>query len=226
METVDALGGPSSSAPAFHHRLVSRPRLVRQLLDEQQAATAMVCAPAGYGKTALLAEWVERDERPYAWIMLTERHRHPAVLAEAIMLALDELATVDSDVLGEFRRVARERLVEPAPELMAALVATVSSMGTVRAPAVLVLDDAHLLRSRSALRVLSAVASAMPASSKLALASRTEPRLQLGRRRAEHTLLELGARELAFTAYEAYRLLRAAGCGFDRRCRLDEARRG
>jgi len=212
---VDGRGGRTSSAPAFHHRLVSRPRLVRQLLDEQQAPTAMVCAPAGYGKTTLLAEWVERDERPCSWIMLTERHRHPAVLAEAIMLALDELDSVGSDVLEEFRH-ARVRLVEPSPELMAALVATVSSFGTVRAPAILVLDDAHVPRSRAAQRVLSAVASAMPASSKLALASRIEPRFRLGRRRAEHALLELGVRELAMTAYEAYRLLRGAGVPVDR----------
>jgi LuxR family transcriptional regulator, maltose regulon positive regulatory protein len=215
-EVTEASGGLTWPVPGLHNDLVSRPRLVRQLLEEREAATAIVCAPAGYGKTALLAEWIERDERPCAWITLTERHRHPAVLGEAIMLALDELEPVDAGLLRAWRLAARERLTEASPELLAALMATVSSMGSARAPAILVLDDAHRLRSRAAQRVLSAVASAMPASAKLALASRSEPPLPLARRRAEHALLEIGVRELAMTAYEAYRLLRAAGLHVDR----------
>jgi LuxR family maltose regulon positive regulatory protein len=197
--------------------MVSRPALVRQLLDEQQAPTAILCAPPGYGKTTLLAEWIELDERPYAWVTLTEHHRHPAVLGEAIMLALDELHPVDSGLLGAFRQAAHEQLAEPSGELMATLIATVSSMMTVPVPAILVLDDAHQLKGHAAERVLSAVASAMPASVKLALASRGVPPLHLGRRRAEHALIELGVRELAMTAYEAYRLLRAAGLDVDHR---------
>jgi LuxR family maltose regulon positive regulatory protein len=216
VELVGAQCEPVSSAPAFKSGMVSRPRLVRRLLDERQAPTAIVCAPPGYGKTTLLAEWIERDERPCAWITLTERHRHPAALGEAIMLAFDGLHPVDSGLLGAFRR-AHEQLAEPSGELMAGLIATVSSMGTVRVPAILVLDDAHRLRSRAAARVLSAVASAMPASAKLALVSRSGPPLALGRRRVEHALIELGVRELAMTAYEAYRLLRGAGLDVDHR---------
>ncbi|MGH2904464.1 MAG: LuxR C-terminal-related transcriptional regulator [Solirubrobacteraceae bacterium] len=213
---ADAQCGPTSSPPALGSGIVSRPRLVRRLLDEREAPTAVVCAPPGYGKTTLLREWVERDERPCAWITLTERHRHPAVLGEAIMLALDELHPVDSGLLGAFRRGARERSAELPPELMAALAATVSSIGTVRTPAILVLDDAHRLRSRAAARVLSAVASAMPACAKLALASRGGPPLRLARRRAEHALLEVGVHELSLTSYETYRLLGAAGMHVDR----------
>jgi LuxR family transcriptional regulator, maltose regulon positive regulatory protein len=215
-EATEASVGITSPAPGLHNGLVRRPRLVRQLLDERAPATAIVCAPPGYGKTVLLAEWIERDERPCAWITLTERHRHPAALGEAIMLALDELEPVDRGLLGEWRRAAGER-TEASPELLAALTATVSSMGSARAPAILVLDDGHRLRSRAGQHVVSAVASAMPACAKLALASRSELPLPLARRRAEHAVLELGVRELAMTAYEAYRLLRASGLHLDRR---------
>jgi LuxR family maltose regulon positive regulatory protein len=216
VEFDEAAGGPLSAPPVFHTGLVSRPRLVRQLLDARHATTALVCAPPGYGKTALLAEWIERDERPCAWITLTERHSSPAVLGEAIMRALDALEPVASGLLDDCRQAATDRPTKPSPELLGALAATVSSMGSVRAPVILVLDDAHRLRNRAALRVLSTVAAAMPTCSKLALASRSEPPLPLARRRADHELLELGVRELAMTAYEAFRLLRAAGLHADR----------
>jgi len=132
------------------------------------------------------------------------------VLLEAIVVALDALEPVDSRLLDRCRRAASERAAEPSPELLDALEAIVSSMGVDRRAAVLVLDDAHVLKSRASARVLAAVASAMPPCAKLALASRTEPALQLGRLRAAHELLELGPRDLAMTAYEAHRLLRAA----------------
>jgi len=189
---------------------------VRQLLDESQASTALIRSPPGYGKTSLLAEWIERDARPCAWVTLGNEHRHPAALMEALGLALDELEPVDRRLLISLRRAASERATEPSEELLDALCAIVSSMGAERPPAVLVLDDAHVLKSRAAGRVLSAVAGAIPLGAKLALASRREPALRLGRLRADGELLEIGERDLAMTAYEAHQLLRGAGLALDR----------
>ena len=205
-----ALDGSRVSPPAFRSGFVHRPRLVRRLLDERQASTAIVRGPAGYGKTSLLAEWTERDQRPCAWITLSDQHRQPAALLQAIMLALDELEPIDGRLLGKCRRAAGHA-AEPSSDLLGELARAVCAMGGERLPGVVVLDDAHLLKSRGTARVLSAVASAMPSCNKLVLASRTEPALQLGRLRAEGKLLELGPRALAMTAYEAHRL--AAICG-------------
>src|SRR3989440_592097 len=148
---------PRRSRPQLRDGLISRPRLVRQLLDESQASTALIRSPPGYGKTSLLAEWIERDARPCAWVTLRNEHRHPAALMEALGLPLDELEPVDRRLLISLRRAARERVPEPFEELLDALCAIVSSMGAERPPAVLVLDDAHVLKSRAAARVLSAV---------------------------------------------------------------------
>jgi LuxR family maltose regulon positive regulatory protein len=207
---------PRRSRPHLREGLISRPRLVRQLLDESQASTALIRSPPGYGKTSLLAEWIERDARPCAWVTLGTEHRHPAALMEAIGLALDELEPVDRRLLISLRRAASDRAAEPSEELLDALCAIVSSMGAERSPAVVVLDEAHVLKSRATGRVLSAVAGAIPPGAKLALASRRQPALQLGRMRAAGELLEIGERDLAMTAYEAHRMLRAAGLALDR----------
>ena len=190
---------PRRSPPHLRDGLISRPRLVRQLLDESQASTALIRSPPGYGKTSLLAEWIERDARPCAWVTLDNEHRHPAALMEAIGLALDELEPVARRLLISLRRAASDRAAEPSEELLDALCAIVSSMGAERSPAVLVLDDADVLKSRAAGRVLSAVAGAIPPGAKLALASRRQPALQLGRLRADGELLEIGERDLLMT---------------------------
>jgi LuxR family maltose regulon positive regulatory protein len=189
---------------------------VRRLAGELEASTAVISAPPGYGKTSLLAEWAQRDRRPFAWMALARRHNHPADLLETVLQALDDLEPIDSRLMRQYRRAVHARAAEPLSWLLAEIATIVRSMGGARRPAVLVLDDAHVLTSRGALRVLSAIAAAMPSGSKLVLASRTEPTLRLGRLRAEHELLELGARDLAMTAYEAHQLLRAAGLELDR----------
>ena len=74
--------------------LVPRPRLVARLVD---AATpvALVAAPAGYGKTTLIRQWEQCDERAFAWVSLDVTHERRGALAEAIERALDRAAPVE-----------------------------------------------------------------------------------------------------------------------------------
>ena len=84
------------------------------------------------------------------------------------------------------------------------------------APFVLVLDDAHRLRSAPAAKALAAIARDLPAQATLALATRHRPTLPVARMRAQRLIVELGPRELAFTRPEASAMLRATGHRLDR----------
>ena len=84
------------------------------------------------------------------------------------------------------------------------------------APFVLVLDDAHRLRSAAAVKALAAIARDLPAQATLALATRHRPALPVARMRAQRLIVELGPRELAFTRPEASAMLRATGHQLDR----------
>src|SRR5829696_2213987 len=76
--------------PAFTSGLVSRPRLVERLLDPLGPPLALVTAPAGYGKTTVLAEWSVRDPRGVTWIALDRAHDDdPSLLAAEIATAVD-----------------------------------------------------------------------------------------------------------------------------------------
>ncbi len=203
--------------PKLGRSFVSRPRLVRRLEDEVEASTAIVSAPAGYGKTSLLAEWARRDARPCAWVALEARHDDPTELARALISALAPLDVIDPALESRHRDVVGAGRDRPQDDVLSHVTRLVASIGARGRHGILVLDEADALKSRAALRMLSAVALTMPAGSKLALASRVALPLGVARLRARQGLLELGPRDLAMTTDEARRLLGAAGANLDRR---------
>ncbi len=190
---------------------MARPRLARRLVGERDASTVVIAAPPGYGKTALLAEWAEHDPRPFIWAALCERHNDPAHLLTSLALALDELEPLDPGLLEAALALDGAGSPGEVEDLLSHLTPLLAAMGATRQPAVLVLDDLQTLRCRQALDVVSAFAAAMSPAGKLAVASRGEPDLSLGRLRVEHSLLELGADDLAMTSYEAHQLLAGSG---------------
>ena len=188
--------------PPLHESFIRRPRLMERLLGDEDASLVLVAAPPGYGKTSTLAEWAERDERPFAWITLCESDNDSQHLLASLALAVEQLQP-------RHRRFALEPLSASPPA--GVLPTLIDALSGRRAGAVLVLDDVEQLHSLESLEVLAELASGVPAGAKLALASRTVPVLPLARLRAQRELLVLGARELAMTADEAGALLASAG---------------
>jgi LuxR family transcriptional regulator, maltose regulon positive regulatory protein len=106
--------------------------------------------------------------------------------------------------LGELPVRPNESWTSAVPRLAAAF-------GSIEHPAVLVLDDVHVLNDRDCLDVLGALRAVVPHGSQLMLAGRAEPQLGLARLRAERRVAELGTDDLAFSSIEAEALLSAAG---------------
>jgi len=200
--------GPRSRPRGLTAGFVARPRLVEPLLEDQEASLVLIAAAAGYGKTSLLCEWDERDQRSFAWVTATDGDNDPAHLLGSIGLAVEELEPADRRAISS---LAASR-ADPASTVIPRLLRTI---GAVRGGMVLVVDDVQLLRSPDSLAMLALLSGAMPAGTKLALASRTLPAIPLGRLRAQHAVLGLGVRELAMTRAEAGELLRAAGLKID-----------
>jgi LuxR family transcriptional regulator, maltose regulon positive regulatory protein len=189
--------------PELRSGTVSRTALVNRL---RTATTRVmtVSAPAGYGKTTLLAQWAERDARPFAWITLDERDNDPIVLLQHVAAALDRIEPLEGYVIRALSARSRSIWASAMPRLGAAL-------ATVRSPLVLVFDGSHLLRTRGALQTVSALADHVPTGSMLVLSGRLVPRLPIASLRASGLLLELGQRELALDRREARLLLQSIG---------------
>jgi LuxR family maltose regulon positive regulatory protein len=183
---------------------VPRDRLVQRLLDAQHLPVALIASPAGYGKTTLLSQWAERDERSFAWVSLDAEDNDPRSLLAAVALALDAVEPIGWEVF--------EALTSERPDAAGvALERLVRNLGRREVPVVLVLDNLHAIHTRESRRVVTAIWQAFGAGLQLALASRGDPVLPLGRLRAHGHSLELRAEDLAMTRSEASILLRLAG---------------
>ena len=123
-----------------------RPALVRTLMASDAAVIA-VAAPAGYGKSALLAEWSAADPRPFAWVSVDAADHDPGALLRYIAAAYAAVAPIDASVLDVFA----EATTRPWPEGSAILGGAVSRM---QEPVVLVLDGGGDLVSSGSVAVL------------------------------------------------------------------------
>jgi LuxR family transcriptional regulator, maltose regulon positive regulatory protein len=190
--------------PPFGLALVRRPRLIERLLRSPPAHLVMLTAPAGYSKTTCLAEWAAAEQRPFAWLAAEPRHDDPALLVASIVERLEEIEPVDPDVLAP--------LASPDPNISAVVLPRLGrSLQTRAKPFVLVIDDVHAVTSPRALEVLETVLEHLPVGMQLALASRSEPRLPLGRMRAHRELVELRRADLSMTRAESGELLNKIG---------------
>jgi LuxR family transcriptional regulator, maltose regulon positive regulatory protein len=186
--------------------VVSRRRLVA-VLQRSAASLVVISAPAGSGKTLALVQWVQADERPSAWLQLDTAANDPVVLLTYLALALGCFAVVDpavSDWLQESVTPIKSRIL---PLLEATLVGA--------RPFLLVLDDAHLVRSKTCWDILRFLIEHLPTSAQVALATREDPPLPLGKMRASGLVEEIRAADLALSHDEAQELLRLHGQAVD-----------
>ena len=167
-----------------------------------------MAAPAGYGKTTLLARWAEADPRPFAWVVLDARDSDAVVFLRYIAAAIHRVEPVSPEVFEALSGPGASTWAKRVPRVGAALAA-------LERPLVLVLDDLHLVANRSCLDVLAELVQYVPAGSQIAIASREEPALPLARWRTNGHVHEVGVADLRLDEQEAALLLGAAGVSLD-----------
>jgi LuxR family maltose regulon positive regulatory protein len=163
-----------------------------------------ITAPAGYGKTMLLSQWVEGDGRPVVWLSVDGRDNDPPVFLTYMAVGLSRIRPVDPGVFRELASPNPPLLSTIVPHLLAALQAS-------EEPVLLVLDDLHLLTELECLDAIGMLGAALPPGSQLAFGTRSEPSLPLASFRAQGRLVEIGPSDLALDDDEAVSLLRAVG---------------
>ena len=164
----------------------------------------LVCAPAGFGKTALLADWARQCRCPVAWLSLDEGDNDPTRLWRHVAAALDRVRP------GVAERVGPLLGPPPPPTFEGVVTALINDLAAEPDQALLILDDYHVIEAPQVHAAFAFLLEHLPPGLRLVLASRTDPPLPLARLRARGELGELRDPELRFTAGEAAMLLRAA----------------
>ena len=189
--------------PARRPLLVARPRLIERLDGalEPGRKLLLISAPAGFGKTTLITDWIQQSARQpstwVAWLSLDDGDNDlPRLLAHVIAA----LQGIDADIGSE----ALDLLGSP-PELQveAGLTALINDVARTAGPSVLVLDDYHVIGAASVHEALTFLLDHLPPQLLVVITSRADPPLPLSRLRAREELVEVRATDLRFTPGEA-----------------------
>ena len=192
------LGGDQALPPAARGDAVARPRLTELLDRGRRARLTLVSAPAGFGKTTLLARWLatpDGDQRSVAWLSLEEADSQPArfwtYLVTAIQRAVPEVG--DS---------ALALLQTGQPSLDSVLATLINELSTAPTELDLVLDDYHLVDNPDLQPSVAYLLEHLPPQVHLVISTRVDPALPLARLRARGELVEIRAADLRFTLTE------------------------
>ncbi len=184
-------------------KIVLRPRLIERLNEGHASGRklTLISAPAGFGKTTLVSEWLAGSGRPAAWLSLDEGDNDPTRFLAYLVAALQTIAAnIGKGVLAA--------LQAPQPPSTESILTTLlNEIATIPDNFVLVLDDYHVLDSKPVDLALAFLLEHLPPQMHLVIATREDPQFPLARLRARGQLTELRAADLRFTPAEAAEFL-------------------
>ncbi|MGH3510451.1 MAG: LuxR C-terminal-related transcriptional regulator [Nocardioidaceae bacterium] len=181
--------------PQPRRGLVARPRLGDRLAGTQRPRLTLVSAPPGFGKTTLVAAWVQAAARPVAWVSLEESEQQPDSFWSYVVTALDAAAP---GVGGG----ALPLLQGAAPPIRNVLAAVLNELSALPDGLDLVLDDYHLADGPAIAGDVAFLLEHLPPLVHLVISTRADPALPLARLRARGELVEVRAADLRFTLDE------------------------
>src|ERR1700730_17521678 len=202
----DVLLATKLHVPRLQPGFVPRPRLVAALGEGLVRGRVLVCAPAGFGKTALLADWARGEGRPVAWLGLDGGDSDPARFWRYAVAALDRARPGLAVRVGPLPPRSFEGLVT----------ALINELAADPGPdeVLLVLDDYHLVDSGPVHESVAFLLENLPPGLRMVVSGRADPPLPLARLRARGRLADVRSADLRFTPEEAAALLsEAAGAG-------------
>ena len=200
------------SRPQLHADLISRAHLWRLLDDIAHRNLALLSAPAGFGKSTLLASWLNHIQQaqrlvgsshpPYiAWLSLDESDNDPALFMRYLLAAVQHA----HPELGQ--SAAAHLHSAPRPTLRAVIAHFINDFSEMTHPLLFVLDDYHVIHNQVIHQEISYWLAHMTGKCHLIIASRADPPLPLAQMRVRREIIEIRAQELKLDTEEADRLL-------------------
>ena len=207
-DVVDSFLDAKLHRPAPRDDWVHRARLLETVAQVCDRPVTLIAAPAGYGKTTLVAQWLDEARPRAAWLSLDSGDNDPNQLWSHIAAALGRAGCA---LPGRQRR--RGVWWSRAPgSVLSTIIEALSAMTS---DIILVLDDFHFIHDATCHDQVELLIEHLPAQAHLVVMTRADPGLRLGRLRAAGELLELRADDLSFTTAEAAALLASEGTELD-----------
>ena len=185
--------------PQPRSKIVPRPRLIERLNEGLFAGRklTLISAPAGFGKTTLVSEWIAGCGLPTAWLLLDEGDNDPTRFLTYLVAALQTIASN----IGAGALAVLQAPQPPPTEVI--LTALLNEITTIPDNFVLVLDDYHVIDSKPVDEALTFLLEHLPSQMHLVITTREDPQFPLAHLRARGKLTKLRAADLCFTPAEA-----------------------
>jgi len=203
-DELDPLLATKLQVPQVRGDTLPRPRLIERVEEASTRELLLVSAPAGFGKSTVLAAWARSTRRPVAWLSLDPGDNDSSSFWRYVVAGVGR---VRPDVHEQTDPLLRVSDVAPG----AVVTVLVNELAADREAVTLVLDDYHAIESAAIHRSLGFLLEHMPPGLRLVVASRSDPPLGLASMRARGTLIELRAQDLRFTREEALELFSRSG---------------
>ncbi len=183
--------------PTLRRELVPRPHLVAALNAGLSGKLTLVSAPAGYGKTTLLGEWIDQQEVPFGWVSLDAKDNDPDRFFSYLIAGLQAIdVTVEDNILSNLQ-------TQSGDKVGAFLLPLINQISASADHFALVLDDYHRIHDQEIHNALTYLLENLPPNMHLVIATRSDPPLRLAKLRAQGELCEVRVDDLRFTVEEA-----------------------
>lgn len=182
--------------PRVSSDLVLRSHLIERLNDGLNRKLTLVCAPAGYGKTTLLSQWLADSSHPVAWLSLDENDNNLVVFLSYFVTAIQRIFPETGQATLNLLEAPQK---PPLEHITSTLINELAEQGE---PFLLVLDDYHTISDAEVHQLMEALITYMPPEMHLVLASRKDFPLPLVRLRIGREMTEIRVKELRFTSAE------------------------
>ncbi|MBK8900230.1 MAG: helix-turn-helix transcriptional regulator [Anaerolineaceae bacterium] len=187
--------------PQLRPSLVPRPHLIAKLNQGLHRKLTLISAPAGFGKTTLVSEWIAGCKRPSAWISLDERDSDLTHFLAYFVAALQKIfPTFGEQLLGIFESAQ----LPPTESILTTLLNEIVALPE----ALVVLDDYHMVDAPQIDQALTFLLEHLPPQMHLVITTREDPNFPLARWRVRSQLTEFRANDLRFTVAETAEFLR------------------
>ena len=182
--------------PPPRRNLVARPRLIKRLDAGRHRKLTLVSAPAGYGKTTLISDWVAHSKDQVAWLSLEEEDKNFVRFISYLVAALQQ---IEEGIGTDVQTIAQSSQSPQADHLITMLLNEIDACGL---EFILVLDDYHLIPNQEIFDAIDFTLAHLPSGVHLVLIGRVDPPLFLSRLRVGGQITEIRQNDLRFTKTE------------------------
>lgn len=182
--------------PKLRSATIHRNRLTEKLDNGLESKLTLVCAPAGFGKTTLLVDWISKSTRPVAWVSLDQTENDPVRFFKYLTGALQ---TIEKDLGNSTRSMLDVNEGFPIESFAANLISDISEFKT---DFLLILDDFHVIDNPNVYKAAEFILDNMPENMHLVISSRVDPPFPITRMKVQNQVTEIRPVDLSFNLEE------------------------